>query len=295
MPTKLPAEISAFMEKYGVRQDEIWQVHGASWVVKHKALERVAQASGIVFDAPTVLEGSTADKTVVLLAYARLGERSEWSIGEASPVNNKNGYPWAIAEKRLKDRLILKLLQAHGDLYSEEEADDFKEKPKQERKPLTGPLNRSQLVEKLREIDKDLMACSDIDEFDSCLRSYSEVTEQAARDIPEAWLGPVEDGTAWKDAFEAIRQKLLDKSGTVGPFPILPSNPTGREQAEWCKAITERMGKCRDSDELEALEKIAEPTRLRCTAEHKGRPYGDILKERFQRRNLELAGNTAAA
>ena len=43
-----------------------------------------------------------------------------------SPKNNKNAYPIAMAEKRAKDRVILKLLAAHGDLYSEEEADDFK-------------------------------------------------------------------------------------------------------------------------------------------------------------------------
>jgi hypothetical protein len=35
-----------------------------------------------------------------------------------------------MTEKRAKDRVILKLLAAHGDLYSEEEADDFKQKRK---------------------------------------------------------------------------------------------------------------------------------------------------------------------
>jgi hypothetical protein len=57
---------------------------------------------------------------------AALGERSEWATGEAAPYNNKNGYPLAMAEKRAKDRVILKLLQAHGALYSEDEAEDFK-------------------------------------------------------------------------------------------------------------------------------------------------------------------------
>jgi hypothetical protein len=35
-----------------------------------------------------------------------------------------------MAEKRAKDRVILKLLAVHGDIYSEEEADDFK-RPRQ--------------------------------------------------------------------------------------------------------------------------------------------------------------------
>ena len=54
-------------------------------------------------------------------------QRTEWSIGEATPYNNKNGYPFAMAEKRAKDRVILKLVGIAGDVYSSEEADDFKQ------------------------------------------------------------------------------------------------------------------------------------------------------------------------
>ena len=50
-----------------------------------------------------------------------------WSIGEATPANNKNEYPWAMAEKRAKDRVILKLIGASGFVYSEEEADSLKQ------------------------------------------------------------------------------------------------------------------------------------------------------------------------
>ena len=38
-----------------------------------------------------------------------------------------NSYPYAMAEKRAVDRCILKLLNAHAYLYSESEADDFKQ------------------------------------------------------------------------------------------------------------------------------------------------------------------------
>ena len=50
----------------------------------------------------------------------------EWSFGEAMGYNLKNNYPFAMAEKRAKDRVILKLAGLHG-VYSEEEAEDFKE------------------------------------------------------------------------------------------------------------------------------------------------------------------------
>ena len=47
----------------------------------------------------------------VVQATGKLGERTENSFGEAAPYNNKNNYPLAMAEKRAKDRVILKLLE----------------------------------------------------------------------------------------------------------------------------------------------------------------------------------------
>lgn len=123
-------EIMDFMEAHGVESDEIWEVHGNSWVIKHKALERVAAEKGIVWDRPAVIEHDAANKIAVICVFGRLGDRSEWSIGEASPANNKNSYCYAMAEKRGKDRVILKLLNTHGTLYSEAEADEF-EQPRQ--------------------------------------------------------------------------------------------------------------------------------------------------------------------
>jgi hypothetical protein len=59
---------------------------------------------------------------------------TEWSIGEALVnanyrVSGKQApYVYAMAEKRAKDRVIIKLCGLHG-LYSEDEADEFKEPP----------------------------------------------------------------------------------------------------------------------------------------------------------------------
>ena len=118
--------IMEFMETYKVDSDEIWEVHGSTWVVKHKALERVAAEQGIVWERPELSLCDPANGLVVILVGGRLKDRVEYSYGEAAPKNNKNAYPVAMAEKRAKDRVILKLLAAYGDLYSEEEADDFK-------------------------------------------------------------------------------------------------------------------------------------------------------------------------
>ena len=113
------------MEKYSVDSDEIWEVHGSTWVVKHKALERVAVEVGIVWLRPSVQVCDLAAKIAVICAFGKLGDREEWSFGEASPANNKNIYPVAMAEKRARDRVILKLLVTHGALYSEAEAEEF--------------------------------------------------------------------------------------------------------------------------------------------------------------------------
>jgi hypothetical protein len=117
--------ITDFMAQHKIASDEIWEVHGSTWVVKHKALERVATEKGIAWDRPAIIEHDAANKIAVICVFGSLGDRKEWSIGEASPANNKNAYCYAMAEKRGKDRVILKLLNGSGELYSEAEADEF--------------------------------------------------------------------------------------------------------------------------------------------------------------------------
>jgi hypothetical protein len=118
-----------FMERYGVESDEVWEVRrGGAWAIKHAALERIALATNITFDPPVVIEANSAQGVAVVCVTGRMADRSEWSIGEASPANCKNAYCFAMAEKRGKDRVILKLLNSHGAVYSEEEAEEFQER-----------------------------------------------------------------------------------------------------------------------------------------------------------------------
>lgn len=119
-------ELLKFMETYKVASDEVWEVRaGGAWAIKHAALERVAAEQNITFLAPTFIETDSANKIAAIQVVGKMGDRTEWSIGEASPANNKNAYVYAMAEKRGKDRVALKLLNAHGALYSDSEADDF--------------------------------------------------------------------------------------------------------------------------------------------------------------------------
>lgn len=108
----------------------VWRVQGTA-VIYHKTLERIAAFAKIAFDEPKIIRAERDE--AVIQVTGRMGERVEWSIGEALiganyRVSGKQAaYVYAMAEKRAKDRVILKLIELHGFVYSEEEADEFKE------------------------------------------------------------------------------------------------------------------------------------------------------------------------
>lgn len=155
MPKKLDQTLLDILTKYGERpEDALWDCHG-TWVAYHKAIERIAARAGVVFDMPQIIEASTASKTVAIAVRGALGDRAEWSFGEAAPANNKNAYPYAMAEKRAKDRVVLKLIGLHGLVFSEEESDDFK--PAFEGKPVeqTPPTRSSASLKRTDENGED--------------------------------------------------------------------------------------------------------------------------------------------
>ena len=138
MAKKLPARLQEILKDVGLTERQaVWDCHGTP-VVLHKALEKVAAHYNVVFDQPQIIACDVAAKEAVICVTGHMAEATEWSIGEAAPYNNKNSYPFAMAEKRAKDRVILKLVGLHGDVYSEEEADDFKAaKPKEATPSMT--------------------------------------------------------------------------------------------------------------------------------------------------------------
>ena len=125
----IPEAIKQHLHDLGLSRDQAcWEVRrggGGVWAVKHFACERIAARLGIKFDEPKPL--AVGPDFVSLCVTGRLGELSEWSVGEASASTSQNKYYCAMAEKRAKDRVILKLIGVHGQVYAEDEADDFKE------------------------------------------------------------------------------------------------------------------------------------------------------------------------
>jgi hypothetical protein len=121
----LDPRIDAIRERYGLAASDFWELpqKKGTWLVKHAALELAAAKANITFDNPIIIEANSEAGVAVLSVAGMLGERREWATGEAAPKNNKNAYPWAMAEKRAKDRVILKLIGMHGLVYSEDEMD----------------------------------------------------------------------------------------------------------------------------------------------------------------------------
>ncbi len=133
-------QIADILVRYGEPfGGNVWRVQGTA-VIYHKTLERIAAQAGIVFEPPTIIRAERDE--AVLLVTGRLpgaksgakpaADRVEWSMGEALVnvnyrVSGKQAaYVYAMAEKRGKDRVILKLIELHGLVYSEEEADEFR-------------------------------------------------------------------------------------------------------------------------------------------------------------------------
>lgn len=130
--SKLPQALIDIFKEIGLTKEQAtWDCHGTP-VALHKALEQVAAHQGITFDAPQIVESDPVSRCCVLIVTGRLKDKSEWSIGEAMPINidrgsHKQSYPYAMAEKRAKDRVILKLIGVAGFVYSEDEAAAFEE------------------------------------------------------------------------------------------------------------------------------------------------------------------------
>src|SRR5213082_2365284 len=123
--------IETILAKYGEPVvGSLWKVQGQP-VIFHRVLERIATKANIRFERPQILRAEAEE--AVLLVVGSIDGREEWSVGEAKigmnyRVSGKQAaYPYAMAEKRAKDRVILKLIKLHGIAYSETEADEFRD------------------------------------------------------------------------------------------------------------------------------------------------------------------------
>ncbi len=186
-------------DAYGLAREDFWELpqKKGTWIIKHSALEIVAMKAEIDFAMPQILEANSAAGTAAVcvqgtMAVKDKGPQTTWSIGEASPKNCKNAYPWAMAEKRAKDRVILKLVGIHGLVYSEDEADDFKA-PTNAPSGMTEPPPSEPVKQKSanasRDADKalrqEIEACSSVEELQGLWRSAA--FQKEFKSMPDTW------------------------------------------------------------------------------------------------------------
>lgn len=187
------ANIQAILTDAGLSNEALWKhKQSGKQIMYHWACEAAAAKKGIQFDAPMIVTADPANKLAVICVTGRMGDRAEWSFGEAAPYNTTQTYPFAMAEKRAKDRVILKLLGLAGNVYSEEEADDFKRHNDAPPPPVDkNPPGITAFRNESREFYRDLYACTDYDEYVGFANSapVKAFIAKAQKEFPKDWNG----------------------------------------------------------------------------------------------------------
>ena len=213
----LDPRIEIVREKFGLDKSDFWEIpqKPGTWVAKHAALEVAAVKAGILFDLPVIVEKDAPGLVTSMIVQGVMDGRTEWATGETNPSNyrisgKQPSYPWAMSEKRAKDRVILKLIGIHGLVYSDAEG-DFNAEP--------GDFTQSQPKAASRELYATVQqALRDAgNKGKAALRDYwtSELFIEAWESFPADWR---QNLTEEKDAFIASFPK---PTGRVDPNAAL--------------------------------------------------------------------------
>ena len=170
--------IKELASKYELTENDFWELRKNSnkWIITHDACEKISVTAGIVFDPPEIIsytptiitengekvqkptkwgtqtwkpawagtcQRKTGDVAMIITGYKQdKPDYKIWTTGEANGDNCSMNYLSAMAEKRGKDRIILKLINAYEyGIYSDVEADDFSKKEKQPTQPQLDKLH----------------------------------------------------------------------------------------------------------------------------------------------------------
>ena len=159
-----------------------WDCHGTP-VVLHKYIEIIGAKLNVSIDSLDVIEANAKDGIVSMKCVASIKDRQVISYGECSPKNNKNAYPYAMAEKRAVDRCILKLANLHGFVYSENEIDDKapSNKPKTAEKKIISAEPTIQMF------ITEMNHTQSYTEFNSIVKKYAGAMIIAKKENPELY------------------------------------------------------------------------------------------------------------
>ena len=198
--------IATILAQYGVPADgSVWRVEGQAFI-HHRVLERIAAQAKITFDPPTVLRSERDE--AVLLVRGRMGERVEWSIGEATVGVNyelqgsEPAYVYAMAEKRAKDRVILKLIQLH-DVVSSDEPQVLESRPRGSNEN-TPAVERGMEPGIVPELERKLGGCETVEAVVALMRDAQ--TQQSLAALPQ-------------DVVEQVREYAKARMVALGSGP----------------------------------------------------------------------------
>ena len=120
--------------KYGVQASDFWILMNATktnkmaytgLIISHNGCLKINDRLDSKFDPACVTIDKEGYKGSLVYTYCN-PEQGIYEVGEVSQSNCKNEYPYAMAFKRLFDRVVLKLSRlAYAGIYSDSEADEF--------------------------------------------------------------------------------------------------------------------------------------------------------------------------
>jgi len=140
------AKLKELAKRYELGQDDFWQLpqNNRVHILTHDACEKIASIEGVRYEKPEWLSKGEGGVWAVQASGYKSDDPENilWTTGEASKQNCTAKYLVNMAEKRAKDRLVLKLIKAYEyGIKSEEEADEFK-KPDTEATTADKPVEK---------------------------------------------------------------------------------------------------------------------------------------------------------
>jgi len=138
-------------QKYNVLPSDFWilmnetktgKMAYTGLIISHNGCLKINDCLESRFDPACVQVDKEGYKGSLVYTYSN-PEQGIYEVGEVSQANCKNEYPYAMAYKRLFDRVVLKLSKlAYAGIYSDSEADEFAQQvdaPDQEAAPEKKP------------------------------------------------------------------------------------------------------------------------------------------------------------
>ena len=156
-------------QKYGVTESDFWILMNTTktdkmaytgLIISHNGCLKINDNLESKFNPACVSLDKDGYKGSLVYTYCN-AEQGIYEVGEVSQANCKNDYPYAMAFKRLFDRVVLKLSKlAYNGIYSDSESEEFSQQlnPDDEEKPKKEKAPRERLIAKLYEKGIDMTA-----------------------------------------------------------------------------------------------------------------------------------------